>query len=289
MMYDGAKGDEFTFLRCEHCETVFLANPVAPDKLGEYYPDYYLPYQGEKAWGKYGKIVAHQDQALNNRRVNLVKRFLKHSLHPPVVKVLDIGCGKPDFLAQFHQRIASECHGIDFTSAHWHEPNYKSLHLVEGDWASHQTDEQWDVITAWHYLEHDYNPVSTIAKCYDCLKPGGLLVIEVPMYQGILAKMQKQYWQGWHTPRHLTLFSFQSWELLFPSTQWNILQHQKHGTMDAFILWWLGESERKNIHWNTSFEHHFWKLVMYKILSWPFFILEKLIPMGIQTIVVQKK
>ena len=83
MMVDDHKDRRFRFLRCHDCETVFLDHPVDEQDLGEFYPDDYLPYRGEKAWGKYARVVRRQDHSLNRKRVQLVTKHLaaqkKHS------------------------------------------------------------------------------------------------------------------------------------------------------------------------------------------------------------------
>ena len=76
MMVDHDQDRRFRFLRCGDCETVFLENPVEEQDLGEFYPDDYLPYRGEKAWGKYAGIVRRQDHLLNLKKFNLVAKHL---------------------------------------------------------------------------------------------------------------------------------------------------------------------------------------------------------------------
>ena len=288
MMVDVNKDRNYRFLLCNHCDSVFLENPIDEQDLSAFYSDYYLPYRGEKAWGKYAGIVRRQDHLLNLKKFNLVAKHL-YLKNQPQVKILDIGCGKPDFLYEFKQQTNAECFGIDFKSAQWVNPKYAGINLSEESVGQFNSTERFDVITAWHYLEHDYDPVLTINKCYEHLKPGGLVIIEVPMYQGLLAKIQKKYWQGWHTPRHINLFSFKSWDFLFPKSKWKIVDHQKYGTLDPFILWWLGRAEKNNIIWNTDFDQHFFTLALLKCLTWPLFVLEKYIPLGIQTVIVEKK
>jgi hypothetical protein len=38
-------------------------------------------------------------------------------------------------------------------------------------------------------------------------KTGGKIIIEIPDYKSISAKNSKSYWQGWHSPRHLSLLT----------------------------------------------------------------------------------
>lgn len=40
--------------------------------------------------------------------------------------------------------------------------------------------EKYDVITAWHMLEHTENPYNILLKLKDALKPTGILIIELP-------------------------------------------------------------------------------------------------------------
>jgi ubiquinone/menaquinone biosynthesis C-methylase UbiE len=280
------KREIFRFNLCHNCESIFLTNPVPESQLNQYYTDAYLPYRGEKAWGKYANFVVWDDQKLNERRVKMAMQYLQPT---PEIHVLDIGCGKPDFLSQLAEKPNIQTMGVDFTSAQWNDPKYKNLTLVEGDWRNIELNTQFDLITAWHYFEHDYDIHQTIAKCRQLLKPNGILLIEVPMYQGIIQKLQKQYWQGWHSPRHISLFSFKSWKMIFQENDWEIVKHNKFGTMSAFTLWWLGHQEKKNIDWSGSMQGHFWNLVFWKVLLMPFFALERLIPLGVQTIVIRKK
>lgn len=278
--------ESYTFHRCQHCESIFLINPVPENQLNNYYTNAYLPYRGEKAWGKYANFVIWDDRKLNARRV---KMALQHLNQTTDIDVLDIGCGKPDFLAQLAQNRNIRSMGIDFTSAQWEEPKYKNLTLVEGDWRNIELHKKFDLITAWHYLEHDYEVNHTIKKCHQLLKPNGFLMIEVPIYQGLIQKIQKNHWQGWHSPRHINLFSFKSWKMIFSENDWEIVKHRKYGTMSAFTLWWLGHQQKKNIDWSVAMERYFWNLVFWKVLLMPLFALERIIPMGIQTIVLRKK
>ena len=285
-MMHNQKSELYNFNRCQNCESVFLTNPVSENQLDQYYTDAYLPYRGEKAWGKFANFVVWNDRKLNERRV---KMALQHLHAKTEMNVLDIGCGKPDFLAQLAENQNIHTTGVDFTSAQWEDQKYKNLNLIEGDWRNIELHKQFDLITAWHYFEHDYDLNQTIEKCRQLLKPNGILMIEVPMYEGILQKLQKNHWQGWHSPRHISLFSSKSWEMIFSKNDWEIVNHCKYGTMSAFTLWWLGHREKKNIDWSGSMESHFWNLVFWKVLLIPLFALERIIPMGIQTIVIRKK
>ncbi|MCH8546537.1 MAG: class I SAM-dependent methyltransferase [Cryomorphaceae bacterium] len=276
----------YEFHRCRNCASVFLANPEDENQLSRFYSSAYLPYRGSSAWGKFSKFVENDDKKLNQRRSNLAASALDNKDKP---SILDIGCGKPDFLKTFTETHNAKAVGVDFVAANWDQPQFERLELHECDWKTFTFDSTFDVITAWHYLEHDYDISSTVSKIYDLLKPGGYFIAEVPMHEGLLQHYQKQHWQGWHTPRHLTLFSKKSWSSVFPDTHWDIVEHQTYGTMSAFTLWWLGHREKKATDWEGDMSKYFWGLVFWKVLLMPFFLLEKVIPMGVQTVIIRKK
>jgi SAM-dependent methyltransferase len=277
----------YTFNICNNCEAVFLTNPVNQERLDHYYTDNYLPYRGSAAWGKYSSFVANSQKKLDLNRVNFVKKYLKKN--NPNVNVLDVGCGNPSFLEILEQKAKAKCTGIDFSDSGWKGKNFPNLELKKIAIENYVSDKQFDVITLWHYLEHDYNPSQTIETVYNCLKSGGKLIIEVPDYNSISAKIQKSNWQGWHSPRHISLPTKKSFDLLFQKDKWKIKKHLRYGTLDAFTLWWLGSMQKKGIDWSGSMSNHFWMLVLLKMVTFPIFAFEKLFPMGIQIVVVEKK
>jgi len=57
----------------------------------------------------------------------------------------------------------------------------------------------------------------------------------------------------------------------------------------AFLLFWLGKMKKKKGNWSSSMEREFWLLVFLKIISFPFSIFEKVLPMGIQLLILEKK
>jgi 2-polyprenyl-3-methyl-5-hydroxy-6-metoxy-1,4-benzoquinol methylase len=283
-----SNNEVFIFNICNNCEAVFLTNPVTPERLELYYTDNYLPYRGPAAWGKYSSFVANSQKKTDSKRVNFVKKYLKKN-NANNVNVLDVGCGNPSFLELLQQNSKVNCTGIDFSDSGWKDKNYPNLDLKKVTIEDYITDKQFDVITLWHYLEHDYNPSQTIETLYHHLKQGGKLIIEVPDYKSISAKNQKSYWQGWHSPRHISLLTKKSSSLLFQKDKWEITKHLRYGTLDAFTLWWLGRMQKKGVDWSGNMSNHFWKLVLLKVVTSPIFAFEKLFPMGIQIVVVEKK
>ena len=51
----------------------------------------------------------------------------------------------------------------------------------------------------------------------------------------------------------------------------------------------LAECKKKGVDWSASMSNHFWSLVLLKVVTSPIFAFEKLFPMGIQIVIVEKK
>jgi 2-polyprenyl-3-methyl-5-hydroxy-6-metoxy-1,4-benzoquinol methylase len=278
--------ERFVFNKCSSCDTVFLTNPVKETDLENYYTDNYLPYLGYNAWGKYKFFVKNSQKSIDSKRVQMVANCTTSNKS---FSILDVGCGNPSFLAAVSKKLDANCTGIDFSDNGWKSKNFQDITLINTALADFVSVQKFDVITLWHYLEHDYNLKETVDKLYSCLNFKGKLIVEIPDYDSITAKRQKQFWQGWHSPRHLTLFSTKGLNTLFSPNKWSVIEHNRYGTLDAFTLWWLGKLEKKQTNWSGSMEGKFWPLVFLKMISFPFFLFERIFPMGIQLIIIEKK
>jgi 2-polyprenyl-3-methyl-5-hydroxy-6-metoxy-1,4-benzoquinol methylase len=67
--------------------------------------------------------------------------------------------------------------------------------------------DSFDLITAFHVLEHLPNPLEALRKMLHWLSPGGLIIVEVPNIGGVGAHLFGRYWSGLELPRHLTHFT----------------------------------------------------------------------------------
>jgi len=68
-------------------------------------------------------------------------------------------------------------------------------------------DNSMDVITMWHALEHTPDPRKHLKKARMWLKPDGLLIVDVPNYEGTDAQKMWNGWSGWSLPYHLYHFT----------------------------------------------------------------------------------
>ncbi len=285
-LHEGHPEPKFSFRRCAACTTVFLSPRLPPQALAAYYPPTYLPYRGEHAWGRFGAFVRRDQQRLDRNRLHTVRRFAP--ARGPVA-LLDVGCGRPTFLALLRQQTDWHLTGLDFVATGWQAESWPGLTLHVGEVNGLCPEPTYDLVTMWHYLEHDYDPLATLRTLRDCLRSGGRLIIEVPDGQSLTARWQGAHWEGWHAPRHTVLYSGEGFRRLLDRAGYRILTRYRYGTLDAFTLWWMGQMEKRRTNWAGPMTPHFAGLVGQKLLTYPLFGLQKLLPLGLQTVVAEAK
>lgn len=251
----------FNFDQCTNCKLVFLNPRLDYNELNEYYTDYYLPYRGPEAWGKYKKLVINSQRKLDIRKAKMVNKF--HPLSNEK-KILDIGCGNPTFLEEIVHSYNCTGSGIDFSDKGWKndKQRFANLHLKVGEVADINNDERPDVITMWHYLEHDYTPVENLKKLRAIAKKETTLIIEVPNIMSDSRIKYAENWAGWHTPRHSFLFSPDTIETVLNRSGWKVKQMMTYGTLDPYVLYWMSEMEAKGIAWDKNMEDEFYGFVL---------------------------
>jgi len=197
-------------------------------------------------------------------RVSALKRKLKliNSFNTKDKKLLDIGCGTGDFLKTAKENNWNVV-GIEPDENARKIANEKTDNSVSDISKLNDFDENnFDVITLWHVLEHLPKLEEHIKLFNNLLKPDGILVIAVPNYKSYDAQYYKQFWAAYDVPRHLWHFSRKGIEDLFKSHQFELTQtypmkfdsfyvsllseKYKNGFMNPFKAFWVGwRSNRK--------------------------------------------
>lgn len=278
--------EKFNFVQCQSCNLVMLNPRVKETELHQYYTDYYLPFRGPSAWGKYAHLVTRNLNKTDEKRVKISKRAAGLRSYS---RVLDVGCGKPSYLNLLHEKTGAYCKGIDFTDEGWKkEPDkYASLDLEVAEFHEFKSEQPFDLITMWHYLEHDYHPLETLKQMKQVSHENTRMLIEVPNYNSWTRKVQKSHWEGYHTPRHTAIYEPKTIAKLLENSGWKAESIKPYGTLDPYPLYWMGQQEKKGIDWSKSMESKFVGFVAGMIWTSPIFMLKKWIPAGIMTIVAK--
>jgi len=198
---DRYTGQDFQFVTCSQCGLIYLRSRPTQDELAQYYPSDY------EAYYLIDKSKTDSSQWHMRRALNLQLRFVeKHT--PFKGKLLDVGCATGNFMKIAHDS-GWQVQGIEplekaakIAREHYH------LDVIASTLdAAPLEGESFDVITMWDVLEHLPNPKSTLYKCQEFLKPGGLLVFSIPNLKSFDRYLFGKNWIGWDAPRHFNLFT----------------------------------------------------------------------------------
>ncbi len=191
----------YHYHRCRSCRHVFVFPLPEPSQEAAYYEKAFSP--------DYLDTVRAWFEVLARRRMDLIESHFSR----PVGRVLDVGCGYGQFVAEAGRR-GWTARGIDSAG----EPlrtgreelgiDVESADIAIG--LREQPDSSWDVITFWHVLEHLSQPGEVLRTASAKLAPGGLLVANSPNLSSAIYKLAGSDWSWIYTPGHNQFFSLDS-------------------------------------------------------------------------------
>jgi len=126
----------------------------------------------------------------NNQSSSLSDWRLQHLLSlnilPSFGKILDIGCGKGNFLQEFHSAFSNwELYGIESSklSLNIAKQNLPNCNFYEGIYDSEVFNKKFDFIVAFNVLEHIENPKHFLENIHQDLNIDGYVCFDVPNFK----------------------------------------------------------------------------------------------------------
>jgi SAM-dependent methyltransferase len=189
--------------RCTNCGAV----------LSVAYDDPELAYDDRYHTGESGRLVDTDHPAFHVylRRCNDERLALLHRFATPPGRILDVGCARGDLLATAAasgwdatgvERVASaaatarERHGLTV-----HDGTLADAGLPAG---------HFDVVSAFHLLEHVPDAVGFLGELRALTRPGGLVFLEVPNWRSVSRRHFGGRWPHLHPGDHITHFTAQT-------------------------------------------------------------------------------
>ncbi len=222
---DPISGDSFDVVACQQCDVAYVNPQPGPEKLPEYYPqDYY---------GERHPVFKDQIMAARARKLGTPSAG---------ARVLDIGCGKGDFLLAC-RRKGWEVAGVEQA----HAPvmalrDEYGIEIVTPEEVSSLPSDAFDFVTLWHVLEHLSDPRAVLGEAYRVLKPSGRILVEVPNFGGWQARIGREVWYHLDVPRHLVHFTRETLERSlatcgFQAQRWSTfsLEYDSFSLLQTFL------------------------------------------------------
>lgn len=215
-------------VRCRDCGHIWL--PSTSANFQALYDEGY--FEGHYFAKSYNEEEITRQVQESKPRIDLLERYAKRGM------LLDVGCGLGFFLAAARSTGWSVV-GIDLSSyaVKWARERL-NLPVICGTLESAPIEpESMDAITFWHSLEHIADPTSAVRTAYRLLKPGGILLVQVPNVASLERHFLRDRWSGWDLPMHLHHFSPRTLRWLAKRAGFRVLGDQYQASMP--ILNWI--------------------------------------------------
>lgn len=167
------------------------------------------------------------------RRARAIQRYV------PKGRILDVGCGR-GLLPGILREEGWDAYGVERSKTAAENARQElGLEVFVGDFmTSHYAPAFFDVVVFWHVLEHLSDPVAAIRKAREILRPGGLLVVAVPNFESLQARLTKRHWFHLDVPRHYYHFPLKVLMRLLEASGFSI-QDVSHFSMEQNPYGWI--------------------------------------------------
>jgi SAM-dependent methyltransferase len=188
-------GGRHELRRCASCELVYAPEYADPDDV---YTEGYLTGDTEFGLDLFHPLFQEFLAFAAAKRLDIIE-----ALQPRRGRLLDVGCGSGEVLAVARDR------GWEVAGA---EPVPQSAEIARGrglDVRSALLDDagfeeaSFDVVTAFHVLEHIPTGVAFLRDLARYARPGGLVVVEVPNWGSFDRERKGAEWPGVRPLEHV--------------------------------------------------------------------------------------
>lgn len=275
------KEGEFLYVKCKDCGLVYQ-NPRLPiDQIKEFYDSEYIAHRKKKDWGILTPLYEHAMSKHDRDKDKLVKQYVHLNAE---TEVLDVGCAVGTFLLHLHKKYNCKISGVDFKEDLTY-PGFEKINFYQGLFYEQPIPEKkFDLVTMWHFFEHDYDPNKSLEMAKKVLKPGGKLIIEVPRLDSLTFKWYKNKWPGVQAPQHTALYDKKSLLEMLNKHQIVVENYLPYGAFPPYFYIFTG-AYFKIIGKKLNLDKIIFPYFLGQFLLSPFLFFQKKLNLSMQTVV----
>lgn len=221
--YEGikAEGGSYGIRFCRSCG-LGKTDPFLDEKdFKKIYSTTYREEDSTRFFSPLEKVI----RLLRVQRCRSVERFAKKG------RILDVGCGRGDFLLLMKER-GWEPTGLELDERIESHGKKIGVDLRAGSLETVRfPDSYFEAVTFWHVFEHLRDPEWALGECRRILKPGGLLVVSVPNIGSFQARLSGRHWFHLDPPFHLYHYSLANLKKLLEKASFKTLK-VKHFSLE---------------------------------------------------------
>jgi len=275
----------FRFVRCSRCGLAYQHPRVALEHIGAYYDDQYIAHRKKRDWGLLTPLFERAMNKLDRQKDVIVSKYVALD---PGSQVLDVGCAVGTFLARLHDRYGVQATGVDFKDLTF-APSLRKVNFHCGlFYEAPLADQSFDLVTMWHFLEHDYDPLRSLATSRRVLKPDGRLVIEVPRLDSRTFKWFGDRWPGLQAPQHTVLFDRDSLLRAVRKSGLEVVDYLPYGAFPAYFYLFTGAAFRILKGRGLDLDRAIVPYFIGQLLTLPAMAFERRLNLAMQTVVCRR-
>lgn len=228
--------DNFDISRCNDCGAVFVANIlINQEYYCKYYPENY--YSNELS----NSLINHSVNLIYKLLVKIEEKQILDNLlsnKKSKLKILDIGCGKGEFLVNISNDKFDK-YGVEINPDGYKICKEKKIKVYNQELKDLTFgDNIFDAITLRHVIEHLDKPNEIMHSIKRILKEDGILVMGTPNTDGLGFRYGQNIWFHLDAPRHLILYNKKSLEYLLNKAGFKVVREKNTFYDFPFDLFW---------------------------------------------------
>lgn len=279
------KPGTFRFVRCNRCGLVYQNPRIPIERIVEYYDDEYIAHRKRRRWGALTPLFERAMNKLDADKDRLVSRYVALSARS---EVLDVGCAVGTFVQRLRRRYGTRVTGVDFKDL----SDAPALDGVEFHcglfYDAALEDGRFDLVTMWHFLEHDYDPLQSLRTACRVMKPEGRLVIEVPRLDSRTFRWFGHRWPGLQAPQHTVLFDRNSLLRAVRRAGLEVVEYLPYGAFPAYFYLFTGVAFTLLKGRGLNLDKAIYPYFAGQLLALPMLLFERRLNLAMQTIVCRR-
>ncbi|MFV8753663.1 class I SAM-dependent methyltransferase [Nannocystaceae bacterium ST9] len=280
------KPGTFTFVRCDDCGLVFQNPRLDLDAIKFYYDDEYIAHRKKTDWGPLAPLYEWAMSKHDRDKDALVHRYVGLGR---ATRVLDVGCAVGSFLIRLGQRYGCRLTGVDFEDCS-HHPGFEAIDFRHGLFYEQDLpDRGFDLITMWHFLEHDYDPLRSLATARDKLADEGRLVIEVPRLDSVSFRLFGDRWPGLQAPQHTVLYDRAKLLAFVRKAGLDVVEYLPYGAFPPYFYLFCGTAFKLLAGKGLDLDKMIYPYFAGQLALAPVLAFERRLNLAMQTVVCRRR
>jgi SAM-dependent methyltransferase len=279
------KPGRFRFVRCRRCGLAYQNPRIPLSAIGAYYDEAYIAHRRVRPWGLLTPLFERAMGKLDADKDRLVSGYVALDEHSAV---LDVGCAVGTFLQRLRSRYGVAAAGVDFKDL----SDVPTLDGVEFHcnvfYEAPLDDCRFDLVTMWHFLEHDYDPVRSLHTAWRVLKPGGTLIVEVPRLDSRTFSWFRNRWPGLQAPQHTVLLDRDRLLRFVSDAGFDTVDYLPYGAFPAYFYLFTGVAFTVLGGRGLNLRRAILPYFAGQLLASPLLVFERRLNLAMQTVVCRK-